>query len=285
MIYSIGVLLPTITKEFNVGKTRSSLVHTLIGTITLGACPLAAEAIKAAERSCKRFGHLIVSVAGTILAMAGFAAAGLYVSLANEPAIEVLYGFIGFLSGFGFCLMYLPAMDIIERYFKENLGLANGIAAAGSGLGQFIIAPLLQFIQENLSLADTLYCIAGIIAIALPFILVYRTPDKQESEGAAPEEMAAIAAGGEGPGDDEKVDTVDGGSLWRSYLKILKYWPAVLFLLAYFLIDLGIASVPIFTADRAEAFGHEGATAGYLLSIMGVVNCISRVVWGQVMDK
>ena len=177
MIYSIGVLLPTITKEFNVGKTRSSLVHTLIGTITLGACPLAAEAIKVAERSCKRFGHLIVSVAGTILAMAGFAAAGLYVSLANEPAIEVLYGLIGLLSGFGFSLMYLPAMVIIERYFKDNLGLASGIASSGSGLGQFIIAPLLQFIQENLSLADTLYCIAGIIAIALPFILVYRTPD------------------------------------------------------------------------------------------------------------
>ena len=52
-----------------------------------------------------------------------------------------------------------------------------------------------------------------------------------------------------------------------------------------FLIDLGIASVPIFTADRAEAWGLEGTTASYLLSIMGVVNCISRVVWGQVMDK
>ena len=115
MIYSIGVLLPRINKEFDVGKTRASLVHTLIGTITLGACPLAAEAIKVAEKSCKRFGHLVVSLAGTLLAMAGFAAAGLYVSLANEPAIEVLYGLIGFLSGFGFCLMYLPAMDIIER--------------------------------------------------------------------------------------------------------------------------------------------------------------------------
>ena len=291
MIYSIGVLLPTITKEFNVGKTRSSLVHTLIGTITLGACPLAAEAFKVAERSCKRFGHLIVSVAGTILAMAGFTAAGLYVSLANEPAIEVLYGLIGLLSGFGFSLMYLPAMVIIERYFKDNLGLASGIASSGSGLGQFIIAPLLQFIQENLSLADTLYCIAGIIAIALPFILVYRTPENPDSEGAASEEMAAITAGeekkpgGEGLGDDETVNKVDFCGLWRSYLEILKYWPAVLFLLAYFLIDLGIASVPIFTADRAEVFGLDGSTASYLLSIMGVVNCISRVVWGQVMDR
>ena len=269
MIYSIGVLLPTITKEFNVGKTRSSLVHTLIGTITLGACPLAAEAIKVAERFFKRFGHLVVSLVGTLLSMAGFAAAGLYVSLANEPIIEVLYGLIGVLSGFGFCLMYLPAMDIIERYFKENLGLASGIASAGSGLGQFIIAPLLQIIQEKLSLAESLYCIAGIIAIALPFILIYRTPEQP---------------GGEAPGDEDKVDKVDDGSLWTSYLKILQYRPAVLFLLAYFLNGLGVSSVPIFTADRAETFGLEGATASYLLSLMGVVNCISRVAWGKVMD-
>ena len=67
-------------------------------------------------------------------------------------------------------------------------------------------------------------------------------------------------------------------------MEILKYWPAVLFLLAYFLIDLGIASVPIFTADRAEVFGLDGSTASYLLSIMGVVNCMSRVAWGKVMD-
>ena len=124
MIYSIGVLLPTITKEFNVGKTRSSLVHTLIGTITLGACPLAAEAIEVAERSFKRFDHPVVSLVGTLLAMAN-------VSLANEPIIDVLYGLIGFLSGFGFCLMCLPATHIIERDFKENLRLTSGIASAG----------------------------------------------------------------------------------------------------------------------------------------------------------
>ena len=92
---------------------------------------MAAEAIKVAERFFKRFGHLVVSLVGTLLSMAGFAAAGLYVSLANEPIIDVLYGLIGFLSGFGFCLMYLPAMHIIERYFKENLRLASGIASAG----------------------------------------------------------------------------------------------------------------------------------------------------------
>ena len=85
---------------------------------------MAAEAIEVAERSFKRFDHPVVSLVGTLLAMAN-------VSLANEPIIDVLYGLIGFLSGFGFCLMYLPAMHIIERYFKENLRLASGIASAG----------------------------------------------------------------------------------------------------------------------------------------------------------
>ena len=284
MFYSIGVPLPRITEEFNVGEARASLVHALIGTITLGACPLAADAIKVAERSCKRYSHLIVSLVGTLLAVAGFAAAGLYVSLTDKPALEVLYGCIGFLSGFGICLMFLPAMDIIERHFKENLGLAGGIASAGSWLGLFVIAPLLQFIQTNLSLADTLYCIAGIVAFALPFILVYRTPENSDSEGAGPEEMTAIAGGGEGHGDDERVDTVDGCCPWRGYLKILKYWPAVLFLLAYFLINLGITCVPIITTNPL-GFRLEGAIVSYPLSLMGVLDLVSRVVWGKVMDK
>ena len=61
LIHSIGVLLPTITKEFNAGQTRASPVHRLIGTITLGACPMTAKTIKVAERSFKKFCHLVVS--------------------------------------------------------------------------------------------------------------------------------------------------------------------------------------------------------------------------------
>ena len=109
------------------GKTEASLIHTLMTVMTLGSAPVVAEATK-------RFGHREVTLAGTLLAMFGLAAAGLYISFAAEPAIVVLYICVGGFTGFGFGMMYLPAIDIVEHWFSRRLGLANGIAAAGSGL-------------------------------------------------------------------------------------------------------------------------------------------------------
>ena len=140
MISSFGLLLPVISTTFGAGKTEASLVHTLMSLMTLGSGPVVAEAIK-------KFGHCLVSVVGTLLAMAGFAAAGLYVSHTNEPAIAVLYLFVGILTGFGYGLTYTTAMDIIERYFDQHLGLANGIAAAGPALGQVALAPLPEILK------------------------------------------------------------------------------------------------------------------------------------------
>ena len=179
MIYSFGLLLPVISTTFGAGKTEASLVHTLMSLMTLGSGPVVAEAIK-------KFGHCLVSVVGTLLAMAGLAAAGLYVSHTNEPAIAMLYLFVGILTGFGFGLMYTTAMDIIERYFDQHLGLANGIAAAGSGLGQFALAQLLHFILQRFSLPHTFFCLAGLVAVTLPFMLIYRTPSEQEGKHAEP---------------------------------------------------------------------------------------------------
>ena len=273
MIYSFGLLLPVVSTEFGAGKTEASLAHTLMSLMTLGSGPVVAEATK-------KFGHRVVSMAGTLLAMAGLAAAGLYISLTNEPAIEVLYLCVGILTGFGFGLMYLPAMDIVERYFHKRLGLANGIAAAGSGLGQFIIAPLLQLIQQNLGLADTLFCLVGLVAIALPFVLIYKTPSVSGREGGESENAPAL--------DDEGESWVERKVVtgWcGSYLSLLRC-RAVLFLLtSYFLLDLGISSVPVFTTDRAEGAGIPGPTASYLLSTMGATNCLGRALWGPVMDR
>ena len=129
-----------ISTTFGAGKTEASLVHTLMYSMMLCSGPVVAEAIK-------KFGHCLVSVVGTLLAMAGFAAAGLYISLTNEPAIALLYLFVGILTGFGYGLTFTAAMDIIERYFDQHLGLANGIAAAGPALGQVALAPLPEILK------------------------------------------------------------------------------------------------------------------------------------------
>ena len=86
----------------------------------------------------------------------GLLISGLYIE--SGPTVQnilVVHISVGGLVGLGFGLMYLPAMDIVPHYFDHRclikalsreaehsiifccrLGLATGIAAAGSGVGQ-----------------------------------------------------------------------------------------------------------------------------------------------------
>ena len=113
------------------------------------------------------------------LSVIGLLSAGFYIAYGNlngKGSIVVLYCTVGLLTGFGFGLLYLPAMDIVEIYFRNNLGLATGIAAAGSGLGQFTMAPLIHLSQEKLGLSLTFYTLAGAVSITFIFAEIYRIP-------------------------------------------------------------------------------------------------------------
>ena len=102
----------------------------------------------------------------------------------------VLYITIGLLTGLGFGMMYLPAMDIVNHFFSRRLGLAMGVASCGSGLGAMVLAPLIHLMIDNMHLAgihtdfdispdivlaDTLFCLSGMIASAAFFALFYRS--------------------------------------------------------------------------------------------------------------
>lgn len=44
----------------------------------------------------------------------------------------------GFCIGIGVGLIFIPGVALLSTYFSSNLALANGVAAAGSGLGQLL---------------------------------------------------------------------------------------------------------------------------------------------------
>ena len=54
-----------------------------------------------------------------MLSSLGLLVSGLYIQLVAYPNILVLYLTVGVATGFGFGLMFLPAMDIVEHYFSR----------------------------------------------------------------------------------------------------------------------------------------------------------------------
>nr|KAG5700447.1 hypothetical protein BaRGS_010360 [Batillaria attramentaria] len=65
--------------------------------------------------------------------------------------------------GFGFGMMYLPAIVIVGYYFERRRALATGIAVCGSGIGMFIMAPLSGFLLREFDWKGALLVIAGIV--------------------------------------------------------------------------------------------------------------------------
>ena len=54
---------------------------------------------------------------------------------------------LGFFGGVGGGLINLPANVAINYYFEKKRALAVGISQAGSGVGRFVFAPLILFLE------------------------------------------------------------------------------------------------------------------------------------------
>jgi len=172
---SFGLLLPAIADHFQVGRAEAALTSSFMTLLTLGSGPLVAALLTSN-------GHRKVTLAGVLLATGGLLLSALYIQLSISPSIIVLYLTIGLLTGFGFGLMYLPAMDIVEHFFSRRLGLAMGLACCGSGFGQFVLAPLLHLATDHFGLVGTLYCLSATVSVAFFFALLYRLPGSNEKE-------------------------------------------------------------------------------------------------------
>ena len=66
-------------------------------------------------------------------------------------------------SGFGFGMMYLPAIVIVGYYFEKRRALATGIAVCGSGIGMFVMAPFSGFLLQQFGYKGALLVIGGLV--------------------------------------------------------------------------------------------------------------------------
>ena len=78
------------------------------------------------------------------------------------------------ISGFGFCLIWLPAIIGVAKYFDKKRAMANGIASGGAGFGTFILAPVLHFTLEKFGWSWSLILIGAFVLCCLPLGLLFK---------------------------------------------------------------------------------------------------------------
>ena len=65
--------------------------------------------------------------------------------------------------GVGTALVYTPTVSVLGQYFEKRRALANGIGAAGAGVGAFLVPPLVTVILDEYTLSGTLLIMGGLM--------------------------------------------------------------------------------------------------------------------------
>lgn len=65
------------------------------------------------------------------------------------------------MSGIGLCMIFMPAVLTVGFYFEKWRALATGLALCGSGVGVFLMSPIMQSLVENYGWRMTIFAQAG----------------------------------------------------------------------------------------------------------------------------
>ncbi|PSN54235.1 hypothetical protein C0J52_09250, partial [Blattella germanica] len=124
-----------------------------------------------------KYGCRSVTIAGSILASACMIAS------VFAPNVLTLCVTIGLGTGFGFGLIYLPAIVSVTCYFEKYRSLATGIAVCGSGLGTFAFAPLTEYLITEYGWRGAMLIIAALVLNCMILGALFRpVPDNREAQ-------------------------------------------------------------------------------------------------------
>ena len=126
-------------------------------------------------------GYRLTCVLGSLLSTASFILTWLLMHL-GVTSILPFYPVTGGMAGLGLGLLYMVARAVINvsGVGDKRMGLATGLASAGSGVGQLALAPLLVLAMDRLGLSLTFLMLGAFTGSGALLGLTLTTPDKKE---------------------------------------------------------------------------------------------------------
>ncbi|GFY57950.1 monocarboxylate transporter 14 [Trichonephila inaurata madagascariensis] len=161
IIFSYGLFLPELSKDLNASKGKLAWVGSLLAGFYLIAGPIVSGL-------ANTYGTRPVTIVGTVVSAISFAVASF------SPNVEYLCLAFGVCGGIGFGFIYLPAVVTVGFYFDRRRAFATGLAVCGSGVGTFIMAPLVQYLLVTFDWRGTMLILAGIVLNCAFFGALFR---------------------------------------------------------------------------------------------------------------
>ena len=159
LISSFSIFYVAVLHDFNWSRGSTAIalsIHLVLGGMT---SPFAGGLID-------RFGPRRVMPMGALLT------AGALLWLSQSTALWQFYVAFGVLAAIGSTMLHIvPLTTIVSNWFVRNRGAAIGIVTAGSGAGQLVLLPLLQYLINRIGWRDS-YLLLGTAILVIPTTLI-----------------------------------------------------------------------------------------------------------------
>ncbi|KZM18318.1 uncharacterized protein EKO05_0006803 [Ascochyta rabiei] len=199
----------------------------------------------------RRFGTHRTMIVGALLQCSGFLAASFAIQIWQLHLSQ------GALIGAGIGFLYIPSLPILSQWFAKKRSLANGISAAGSGVGGVAFAWGSEATIQHIGIAWSLR-ITGIIALMAVLAAIAVLRDRNHV--IRPPQLA--------------FDT-----------KLLRRYDVWLLLAWAFASMLGYVVLLFSLPDFALSIGFSRAQATDLIGFLNLGTTVGRPIIGIVSDK
>ncbi|CAB1338074.1 unnamed protein product [Coregonus sp. 'balchen'] len=178
---------------------------------------------------------------------------------------------------------------MVGSYFCERKALAYGIAMSGSGIGTFILAPVVQLLIEHYSWHGALLILGGVVSnLCVCGALLRPITLKEEEDAHGPVPLNAECGYGvkaQVVSTLEEPLAINNSKDSRCFQSMQEYrfllMPDFLMLAVSFLFLASGCSLPfVYLVPYALDVGVSHHKAAFLMSILGVIDIVGNITFG-----
>ncbi len=261
---SFGLYIKPLADDFGASRAAVSFSQSLY-MITYAVIAVFAGAL------ADRIGPRRVMVAGAFFLSGGILLAGCITS------VWQYYLTYGILAAIGSGGLYVPIVGAVSKLFTRRRNLALAVAASGSGVGQYLIPPIIETVIERQGWQASFLGLGTLIltvGVGLPWILL-------RGRAVSPDREA-------GTGGDPACEVLPAQDPGRHYTlpEALKTKPFWAYFAMYFIICFTIdGTIFVHLYPYLTDVGFSGETAANALGILGLISTLAMVIFSPLGDR